>query len=195
MQFHILKCRYQDKTHAWLCTHSGVWQVEDEETVQTKAWNYLFEKAKVRGLVEGELAHPLWNAYKRAIKDADLDTSVLKLTILSNFGHGSYTNGDKLFTRREYLQKYLERQNDDWYSELADNIAFDRHLWGEHLTPNDLDALFSDFIEADTIARRGRFVPHWDWKCGNFRLATMLVVKRDLSKIVFKIELFWSRGY
>ena len=103
------------------------WKVEDEETVQTKVWHYLFEKkTKVRGLGEGELAHPLRNAYKRAFKDVGLDTSVPKLTVLSNFGHCSFTNGDKPFTRREYFQAYLERQNEDWFSELSDNIAFDR---------------------------------------------------------------------
>ena len=139
--------------------------MEDEETVQTKAWHYAFEILRVRGFVEGELAHPCWNCFKRAVKDASMDTSVLKLTVLSNFGHGSFTNGDKTYqnaastwqtsynigpteghTPRRGISKVKENHCSDLQEEFEASQEA-RYEWH----PAD------GWIDARTIGTRGRF--------------------------------------
>lgn len=36
-----------------------------------KAYHYIFSFLGARGVAEPELSHPLWNAYKRALKHTD----------------------------------------------------------------------------------------------------------------------------
>ena len=133
--------------------------MEDEETVQTKAWNYFFEVLRLRGLVEGEMAHPLWNCFKRSFRDVGLDTSVLKLTILANFGHGSFTNGDKTFVRREFLSNYMQKTaTEDMLATLAENLSFDRGISDFAFSPEDVAAMLDSFMDAKTIGTRGKFV-------------------------------------
>ena len=125
--------------------------------MQTKAWHYTFEILRVRGFVEGELAHLCWNCFKRAIKDASMDTSILKLTILSNFGHGSFTNGDKTFLRREYLANFIQHHaSEDFLTSLAEDLASDRGISG--LTPDEASGILEGFMESKTIGTRGKFV-------------------------------------
>ena len=69
-------------------------QVEDEESSQTKAWRYLFSRLRIRGDLEAEASHPQWNSFKRALNDAQLQESVLKLSIAANYSHGSFLSGD-----------------------------------------------------------------------------------------------------
>lgn len=91
-----------------LSTRSPI-EVEDEETKQTKAWRWAFSHLRVRGDLEAELAHSLWNSMKAALRitladGADLHTSLLKLSIACNHSHGSFLSGDRAVRMRECLQ-------------------------------------------------------------------------------------------
>ena len=55
------------------------------------------------GNCEPELAHPLWNSMKRSVAEAGLQERCLKLSIVSNFKHGSWPSGDKRLKLREAL--------------------------------------------------------------------------------------------
>ena len=46
-------------------------EVSDEESSQFKAYHFLFSHVGVRGCAEPELSHPLWNSYKRALRNTD----------------------------------------------------------------------------------------------------------------------------
>ena len=127
--------------------------MEDEEGVQCKCWHYLFDVASLRGCVEPELAHPLWNSFKRSLRQADLDTSMLKLTVIANFGHGSFNNCDRHFTRLEVMQDYLSSQTDEWFECQADKWAFDNGI------PMDSEWVPSatDWLESPALTNRGLF--------------------------------------
>ena len=72
--------------------------MEDEETSRTRAWRYLFGIVKVRGDLEGDSSHSLWNTMKAGLKTtipngSDLWTSMLKLSICANYSHGAFLSG------------------------------------------------------------------------------------------------------
>ena len=83
----------------------------DEEGTQGKAWSYLFRQCKVRGAVEPEVGHPLYNAQKNAINDWGERGSILKLTHICNYNHGAFLSGDRLLTRHEAFSKWLSKQS------------------------------------------------------------------------------------
>ena len=103
--------------------------------------------------MEPELAHPLWNSFKRSLRQADLDTSMLKLTVIANFGHGSFNNCDRHFTRLEVMQDYLSSQTDEWFECQADKWAFDKGI------PMDSEWVPSatDWLESPALTNRGLF--------------------------------------
>ena len=121
--------------------------------MQNKCWHYLFEVASLRGCVEPELSHPLWNAFKRSARQAGLETSILKLTVISNFGHGSFNNGDHHFTRREVMEEYLNNQTDEWFECQAENWAFDKGTQME----SDWVPTAADWLESPALTTRGLF--------------------------------------
>ena len=129
--------------------------VEDEEGCQTKAWNYLAEVAGLRCLVEPELCHPLWNAFKRSVRYAGLETSVLKLTVLCNHSHGAFLSGERYHTRQEIVGDFLAAQGDEFFLDVAESLAFDR---GESYDPDQVPDRFREWMDSPAIARRGLFV-------------------------------------
>lgn len=130
-------------------------EVEDEESVQTKSWMFLFDICRVRGLLEAELAHPLWNGYRRACKDSMLEGSVLRLTVLTNFPHGAWVSGDRYFHRKEMLEAFLRNQTAEWFEDIAENIAIDR---GEPVQADSVPDSFEDWLTSPSITNRGIFV-------------------------------------
>ena len=57
-------------------------QVADEEGTQVKGFNFAAEKLHARCVSEGELGHPMWNAFKRAISAMGWDLDVLRLSLI-----------------------------------------------------------------------------------------------------------------
>lgn len=80
----------------------------------------------------------------------------MKLTIISNYGHGSFGSGDRHLTRQEHVKSWLAKR-DQWYFETtAEEIALDRGELG--LDTESAHLCMSDFLDADSIRTRGGFV-------------------------------------
>ena len=126
-------------------------QVEDEETQQTKAWRYLFSELKIRGDVEPELAHPLWNSFKRSLTGSGLQESALKLSICCNYSHGSFLSGDHYEQKREALQAYLETKDREWMDDLAADLGLEADGDGDPLLT------LEDVMKSGAVRRRGKF--------------------------------------
>jgi hypothetical protein len=138
----------------WLPCHL-LNKVEDEEGVQTKGWNIAIEQLSLRAFVEPELAHPLWNGFKRALRQADLEFSTLKLTVVANFNHGSFSSGDKLYTKMDALRAWLELQTPEFFEEKAELVSFDR---GEEHDADQTALALEEWMQAPLIKNRGAFV-------------------------------------
>ena len=67
---------------ASLCHES---QVTDDEGVQGKAFNYAWERLKLRGISESETSHPCWNSFRKAVARAGLTITVMKITLICNW--------------------------------------------------------------------------------------------------------------
>lgn len=136
-------------------------KVEDQETSQTKAWRYIFRTLKVRGELEGDLAHSLWNCFKNALMKvdladgSDLQTCKLKLTIACNFAHGAFRSGDKRIKMKECLSDFLKKQDSDWWQTFCEDLAEDRGFQREENSPLEL---LEDVISSRSIASKGRYV-------------------------------------
>ena len=135
-------------------TPPWVHKVEDEESQQTKSWRFLFSRCKIRGDLESELAHPYWNAFKRALVDADLQESSLELSICANFSHGSFLSGDKHAKQREVLSDFMSQQSDCWFDDIATELGLHEE------DPSSSGLLYaSDVLNSGGIRRRGKFDP------------------------------------
>ena len=60
-------------------------KVTDDEGVQGKAFNFAWEKMKLRGLSESETSHPCWNAFRKAVTHSGFTILLMKLTIVCNW--------------------------------------------------------------------------------------------------------------
>lgn len=127
----------------------------DEEGTQGKAWSYLFRQCKVRGAVEPEICHPLYNAQKNAINDWGEKGAILKLTHICNYNHGDFLSGNRKFTRSEAFEAWLEKQSDSYLDELTEKISEDM---GQDVCPEQGRLMISEFLKAPCIAKRLPFV-------------------------------------
>ena len=66
-------------------------------------------------------------------------------------------SGDRLQTKLEYFERFLESQSPDYFEELAESISKDRDL---DLDPEDLTFLsdMQTFLSSHLIQRRGLYV-------------------------------------
>ena len=78
----------------------------------------------------------------------------LKATVIANYSHGSFLSGEKQFSKKEYLQAYLERQDESFFEEMGDEIACDRD---ENVTEFEAKAILESWMECPSIANRGHF--------------------------------------
>jgi hypothetical protein len=104
--------------------------------------------------VEPELAHPYWNAYKGATKEVNKTIACLKLTIISNFNHGSFVSGDRMYTKREVFGQWLRGKDHDYFADIAEEIAMDRE---ENINQDTAILYMNDFMESPAIAKRLEF--------------------------------------
>ena len=56
-------------------------KVADDEGAQQKAFNYAWERMRLRGTSESETSHPAWNSFKKAISKSNLTVAMMKLTL------------------------------------------------------------------------------------------------------------------
>ena len=137
-------------------------QVSDEESSQTKAFHFLFSHVGCRGLTQPEISHPKWNAFKRAAATSNLEFDLLRLTVCANYAHGPWTNGDRLVLKQQALESYLDKQSEDWFSDMAEEIARDAGE-SELLSEEQARASMSDFLDSEAIRNRGAFVKAKSW--------------------------------
>ena len=127
----------------------------DEEGTQGKAWSYLFRQCKIRGAMEPEICHPLYNAQKNAINDWGERGSILKLTHICNYNHGAFLSGDRLLTRQEAFGTWLSKQSEDYLQELHEKVCEDND---EEVLACQTRVLIDEFLKAPCIAKRLPFV-------------------------------------
>ena len=133
-------------------------KVTDEEGMQTKCFHFLNSYVGLRGAVSPEVSHPKWNCFKRAVAASALSTDLMKLTLAANYGHGAQLTGERVSLRRECLEAFLNRQGEEYYEEIGEEICLDRGGAPGSMDPGATHALMSDFLNAPSIRRRGDYV-------------------------------------
>ena len=83
-----------------------------------------------------------------------MNLSLMKLTIAANYSHGTTIGGERRMMRLEYLRQFLERQDDEYFEELAAEISMDR---GCVTDPESAHFLIDDYLESPSLKNRGIF--------------------------------------
>ncbi|OLP73380.1 hypothetical protein AK812_SmicGene47403, partial [Symbiodinium microadriaticum] len=123
-----------------------------------------------------EVSHPQWNSFKRALKDAQLQESVLKLSVAANYSHGSFLSGDKWEKRKEALAEYLDGKGVEYFDDLAGELGYEADDDGFDYPI--LDA--SELLQCAAIRRRGKYVT---WQVKNKAWFGMNASFRDMIKV------------
>lgn len=50
----------------------------------------------------------------------------MKLTIISNYGHGAYLSGDRLLSRQGHFKNWLAKQDSQYFDMVAEEVMLDR---------------------------------------------------------------------
>lgn len=100
-------------------------EVCDEEAVGWRSINLCFDAMSLLGMATPELAHPMWNDFKRALNDAKLQGTLMKLTLLTNHGRGPWCSGRNGFNITEAAEHLMSNCSDEYIESLLPQIAFD----------------------------------------------------------------------
>ena len=103
----------------------------------------MFDRLQIRGDLEPELAHLQWNSVKKAMKavladGSDFTEALLKLSIISNFGHGSFLTAEHGYRRREALLEYLQQQPPEFFETLMEDLCVAREQHVDQAEPFNL---------------------------------------------------------
>ncbi|CAE7232718.1 unnamed protein product [Symbiodinium sp. CCMP2592] len=135
--------------------------VADEEGVQNKCFHFLHSYIGIRGAICPEISHPKWNCWKRAVKHSGMNYDVMRLTIAANYGHGTKLTGERVSMRREYLETWLLKQDEEYFEEISEEINHDRGQRG--MTSDAVQASVTDFLESPLIKRRAHYAKNKSW--------------------------------
>ena len=80
----------------------------------------------------------------------------MKLTIISNYGHGAYLSGDRLLSRQGHFKNWLAKQDSQYFDMVAEEVMLDRDEVGVDGESAALN--MTDFLSAKSIKTRGGFV-------------------------------------
>ena len=130
----------------------------DEDGLQNRAIHFMFSFVGLRGAITPEVSHPKWNSFKRACSSAGLDYDLLRLTLASNYGHGTRITGERRADRQQYLHNYLLKQTLQYFLDLKEEIMLDRQM-PDDSTELDPQLLLEEFLECPSIKRKGAYVP------------------------------------
>ena len=83
-----------------------------------------------------------------------MNLSLIKLTIAASYSHGTTIGGERRMIRLEYLRQFLEKQDAEYFEDLAAEIGMDR---GCVIDPESAHFLIDDYLEAPSIKNRGLF--------------------------------------
>ncbi|CAE7218174.1 hypothetical protein AK812_SmicGene13125 [Symbiodinium microadriaticum] len=101
-------------------------EVSDEEARQWRAWNLLFSVLDTRGYAHADFAHPLWNDWRRSLKNVNLLGVLLKCTGIINYGAGPYRSGHRRITLKQGATQLMKAADDDFMAALTERVLFDR---------------------------------------------------------------------
>lgn len=135
----------------------------DEEGCQNKALHFLASYVGLRMAITPEVCHPKWNAFKRASEHGGMQFDLMRLTIAANFGHGARLTGERATYRKLMLERFLQRQSDAYFQDMAAEISLDRSLELDELGTSECRILIEDFLNAPSIRKRGDYVKNKSW--------------------------------
>ena len=139
-------------------------EVPDEEASQTKALSYMFDTDIVGlcGWEDPDDAHPKWNAFKKSVRQSNLEIAQLKGTVLANWQFTPFNTMKSKHTAQEALQMRLRDEtveNPSWYQERGEMITRDRlmsQLQAEEYLDNE-ELMKQDWEDAATSTGRPVF--------------------------------------
>ena len=82
---------------------------------------------------------------------------LMRLTIAANFGHGARLTGERATYRKLMLERFLQRQSDAYFQDMAAEISLDRSLELDELGTSECRILIEDFLNAPSIRKRGDY--------------------------------------
>ena len=81
-------------------------------------------------------------------------TTVRILIPRGNHRHGSYNSGDKLLSRQQCFENFLESKDDTYFANLVEDMAFDQDVDEVSI---DAKADAEVFLESKAVRARGEF--------------------------------------
>ena len=105
-------------------------EVADEEARQWRAFNLMFSVLAMRGQATAELAHPLWNDFKRSVSKAGLQGTLMKGVACVNYGAGPWKSACRRITIRQSAERLMRECDETYLSGLNERINFDRRRPG-----------------------------------------------------------------
>ena len=102
--------------------------MSDEEKMGFKALYVLAGPLQLRILPTPESSHPMWNDFINATTAANLKSTLLKCTLLVNWGQGPFGSGTHQCRLSEAATHLMEVAPDWYLEEMNDNIAADRGI-------------------------------------------------------------------
>ena len=124
-------------------------QVGDEEARQWRAWNLLYSVLHVRGLPMAELCHPLWNDFRRSVKNRSLSGVLMKATAAINHGHGPWRSGKRRVTLHQAAERLMAFADESYFDMLTERVMFDRG-WSS----GGRACTKQEFLESYAVTRR-----------------------------------------
>lgn len=79
-----------------------------------------------------------------------------------NFAHGSYLKGELGLKRREAFENFISRQPPSYFTELAEDIKFDKDE-EDFRDESDLKTTALEFVTSKAITTRGQYVKNKGW--------------------------------
>ena len=84
-----------------------------------------------------------------------LEFASMKGAIAANYGHGSYLSGDRLQIRQELFRQWLNKQPDDFFVEISEQILEDKQA-GSDFTGEAIVGI-EELMETPGVRKRGMF--------------------------------------
>lgn len=117
----------------------------------------------LRLAVAPECFHFKWNAFKRAIDHSNLQFDMMRLTVASNYPHGTKLTGERGTLRKQMLQSFLAKQDEQYYEDISEEIALDRGITNDGVGQDACRLLLEDFLETPSIRKRGDYASQPSW--------------------------------
>lgn len=125
--------------------------------MQNRALHFLASFVGLRMAVVPELNHPKWNCWQRAVEHSGMEYDLMRLTVAANYPHGTKMQGERASNRRLFLKTFLHKQNDQWFSDIAEEICMDKGRSIDSMDVGTCRYMIEDFLESPSIRKRGDY--------------------------------------